>query len=164
MRRLMVVMGNMSTFFHKGRPIQHKIKVICSCFKKNRNNKLLNLHLNLNYHMLFFSTVSILIINWASKKYILEYVRSVCASYRFVSRSIPQYFRSDPPFSSWDSWPQREAAPALWDLLTESKVRDERSDLPQRTGTRQEDVSGLQVTVDYRERRWRAKKNWRNNA
>lgn len=92
------------------------------------------------------------------RKTILLLVIWVWASYRFVARCIPQYFGGYPPFSSWYSRSQREAAPTVWDLLTESKVRDESSDLTQRTGTREEDVSRLKVTVDYRKRWCRVKK------
>lgn len=72
----------------------------------------------------------------------------VCACYRFVAWSLSQYFGSDPPVRSRDSGPQREAAPAVWDLLTESKVGDEGSDPTQRTGTGEQNVSWLQVTMD----------------
>lgn len=85
----------------------------------------------------------------------LSWVKSVWAFYRFVARSIPQYFGGDPPLSSRDSWLQREAAATVLYFLTEPEVRDERSDVTQCAWSRQEDVSRFEVTMDYR--RWSKK-------
>lgn len=70
------------------------------------------------------------------------------AAYRFIFRVVSQHFRSYPPFSSWYSRTQREAAPTVGNLLTEPKIRDESSDPTQCARPRKQDVSRLQVTMD----------------
>lgn len=72
------------------------------------------------------------------------------APYRLVARRVPQHLGGDPALRSGNSRAQGEAGAAVLDLLAEAKVGDESSDVAQRTRSRQQDVSGFEVPVDYR--------------
>lgn len=75
--------------------------------------------------------------------------------YRFISGCIPQHFRSYPAFGSWYPRAQWKTAPTVWDLLTQPKVWDEGSDLTQSIWSREQNVSGLEVAMDYIRKRKR---------
>lgn len=69
-------------------------------------------------------------------------------TYRILFAVLAQYLRSNPTFGAWDSRPAAKTVPADSKLLAEAKVGDHGFYLAMGIRHRDEDVVGLQVSVD----------------
>lgn len=66
---------------------------------------------------------------------------------RVLLRGLLQHLGRDPALSAGDPGAEAEALPAPLQLLAKAKVGDDGADLPVAVRGRDEDVTGLQVTV-----------------
>lgn len=69
-------------------------------------------------------------------------------TYRILFAVLTQYLRSNPTFGAWDSRPAAKTVPADCKLLAEAKVGNHGFYLAMGVRHRDEDVVGLQVSVD----------------
>lgn len=69
---------------------------------------------------------------------------------RVLLRGLLQHLRRDPALSARDPGAEAEALSSPLKLLAEAKVRDDGSDLPMVIWDGDEDVTGLQVTMDWK--------------
>lgn len=71
---------------------------------------------------------------------------------RVLLRCLLQHLGCDPALSARDARAQAEAVPPALQLLAQPKVRDDGSDLSVAVGDGDEDVAGLQVTMNCKKR------------
>lgn len=69
---------------------------------------------------------------------------------RVLLRGLLQHLGCNPALGARDPGVEAEALPSPLKLLAEAKVRDDSTDLPVAIRDRDEDVTGLQVTVDWK--------------
>lgn len=69
---------------------------------------------------------------------------------RVLLRGLLQHLGRDPALGARDAGAEAEAPSSPLKLLAETKVGDDGSDLPVAIWDRDEDVTGLQVTMDWK--------------
>lgn len=72
---------------------------------------------------------------------------------RVLLRGLLQHFGGDPALGARDAGAEAEALSSPLELLAEAEVRDDGSDLPMAIWDGDEDVTGLQVTMDWKRQR-----------
>lgn len=76
-----------------------------------------------------------------------------CLTDRVLLQHLLQHLGCDPALGARDARTKAEALSSPLQLLAEAKVRDDGSDLPMAVWDRDEDVTGLQVTVGWKRER-----------